>query len=271
MPAADAAPSAARRPAGLVPADAGRFLVRLLVLSAPFWVAGWLLDWSDRIPIRLPLSALQFLVVPVAALMVWRRSGGVASALLRRSLDVYRIPGVTMRIAVFALMPALVAVTYLLTSARDSTRAAATPLAVLPLFFALYWFSATCEAIGWTAVMTDALLPAMSPWLVGAMTGAAWAAWHAVPFLQTGNAATWILAQWAFSIVFRMLMTRVYTMTDRSMFAVIALQATYDTSFSMVPFYGSGYDPAGLTVVTLLALIVIAASDRRHLSGFRTS
>ena len=53
----------------------GLFLLLVLTFSAPLWIAAEFLDATRIIPVRLPLSALQFLSVFIAATLVTRRNG----------------------------------------------------------------------------------------------------------------------------------------------------------------------------------------------------
>lgn len=67
------------------------FLWLLLLFSVPLWLAAAFLDATEIIPVALPLSALQFLCVLLAAIVVTRHSGGSVRKLLRRGIDVQRI------------------------------------------------------------------------------------------------------------------------------------------------------------------------------------
>jgi hypothetical protein len=231
-----------------------RFLVWVLVFSAPLWLAAVFIDATAILPVQLPLSALQFLSVLVAALLVTRLARGSIRALLARAWDGGRIPRLPWRIGIWLLMPGVVSLAYapaLWSGARAP--APPTPLAALPALLLVYALSALCEELGWTAIMTDELLGAgHTPTAAGVWTGLVWAVWHLIPFIQTGHAPAWVLWQSAFSIVFRVLMTQVYVRTGQSLFATIVLHATYNIAFSMLPSFGSGYDPA-LTLLVVLA------------------
>ena len=81
------------------------FLWLLLLFSAPLWLAAAFLDATEIIPVALPFSALQFLSVLLAAIVVTRRRGGSVRALLRRGIDVQRIDNPLWRVGIFVLMP----------------------------------------------------------------------------------------------------------------------------------------------------------------------
>lgn len=238
-----------------------RYLLWTVVLSIPLWLAATAIDATQVIPIKFPLSALQFLSAFAAALIVARNSRNSMQAFLARGLDFSRVQG-SWRIWVFALMPCVVGTSWVVgqTSLGGSVASATPPIAVL-LFLPIYALSGYCEQMGWTAVMTDDLLDAgLGVVASGLLVGAVWAAWHVVPFIQTHNAPLWILGQCLYTIVYRVLLTKVYLITNRSVFSTIALHATYNTAFSMLPHFGSGYNPwtmAACTLVVTLAMLRI--------------
>ncbi len=241
------------------------FLIVVLALSAPLWLAASIVDATRIIPVALPLSALQFLAVLLAAVIVIWRGGGSVPALLRRGLDINRIPGLTWRLGVVILMPLLVLCSYGLTLRSSvSVSVPPTPLLSLPVLLLIYSLSAYCEQLGWTAILTDALLTRCSVLAAGLIAGGIWAVWHFIPFLQTHHSLAWVAWQCAFTIAFRVLLTRVYVATNRSVFATIALHATYDTAFSFLPSFGSSYDPQWMTVVTVMAVALLFVGARPH-------
>jgi hypothetical protein len=240
------------------------FLLVVFVASAPLWVAAYFLDAARIIPVKLPFSALQFLCVLVAAIVTTRLAGGSVLELLRRGGDVGRIPELW-RPVVFLLMPVTVFVSYLLTrwsGGLSETRA--TPLASLPAFVVVYGVSGYCEEIGWTAVMGDLLLKRYGVIRSGLLIGVTWAVWHLIPFIQTHNGWAWFFWQCMFSVVFRLILVQTYVLTGRSVFAAIALHASYNVAFSMLPYYGSTYNPMYMTFATLvLAVLILSVRAKR--------
>jgi hypothetical protein len=246
------------------------YLLLLVLLSAPLWLAASFLDATKLIPVRLPLSALQFLCVLLAVIIVTRRSGGSVRALLERGLDFARITKTRWRVGVFILMPLVVLLSYgLMIACGVKVSAQPTPLLSLPVLLLVYGISGYCEQLGWTAIMTDALLTQSSVIQAGLVTGLTWASWHIIPFIQTHNTTTWIVWQCVYSIVYRVLLTRIYVATNRSVFATIALHATYNTAFSLMPYYGSSYRPMYMTLATLIASALMfvgeGSAQRRQL------
>lgn len=158
-------------------------------------------------------------------------------------------------------MPLVVLLAYGLTllSGRTDTTVPGTPLVSLPVLLLVYGVSAYCEQLGWTAILTDALLTRFGVLTAGLIAGLIWALWHLVPFVQTHHSAVWVMWQCLYTIIYRVLLTRVYLVTNHSVFATIALHATYNTAFTLLPSFGSSYDPMWMAVATLLATTLVFA------------
>jgi uncharacterized protein len=240
-----------------------QFLWLVLLLSIPLWLTASFLDATRIIPVKLPLSALQFLSVLIAAIVVTRHRGDSVRELLIRGIDLHRIQSRMWRVGIFVIMPLTVGLSYLMVvwsgaSASDKT----TPLLSLPVFLLVYSISGYCEQIGWTAIMTDSLLKHRTMILDGLVVGMTWAAWHIVPFIQTHNTTTWIIWQCIYTIIYRVLLTQVYVLTNRSVFSTVAMHATYNTAFSLIPYYGSSYNPMYMTIASLCPAIIILLIER---------
>lgn len=67
------------------------FLVLLFSFSIPLWILGYFFDATKVIPIKLPISALQFLCVIFSAIIVTKKSEGSAMPLLKSGFDFRRI------------------------------------------------------------------------------------------------------------------------------------------------------------------------------------
>ena len=89
-----------------------RFLLWVLALSVPLWAAAHFLDATKIIPVKLPLSALQFLSVLAAALIAGREHGESVGVFLKRGIDLSRIEDMRWRVGVFVIMPAVVFASY---------------------------------------------------------------------------------------------------------------------------------------------------------------
>lgn len=235
-----------------------RFLWLVLLFSIPLWIAASFLDATKIIPVKLPFSALQFLSVLLAAIVVTRSNGDSVRELLLRGIDIQRIKKPMWRVGIFVLMPLTVVMSYLmiLWSGTNITNKM-TPLLSIPIFLLIYCVSGYCEEIGWTAIMTDHLLKHHTVIMAGLIIGITWAAWHIIPFIQTHNTPMWIFWQCIFTIIFRVMLTKVYLLTNRSVFGAVAIHATYNTAFSLMPYYGSSYNPIYMALATLFATIAI--------------
>jgi uncharacterized protein len=230
----------------------------VILFSIPFWLAASCLDATKIIPVKLPLSALQFLSVLLAAIVVTHYSGGSVGELLLRGIDMERIKNRMWRVGIFVLMPLTVGLSYLMTLwSGANTSDKMTPLLSIPIFLLVYGISGYCEQIGWTAIMTDNLLKHHTVIMTGLIVGTTWAAWHLIPFIQTHNTATWIFWQCLYTIIYRVLLTQVYVLNNCSVFSTVAVHATYNTAFSMLPYYGSSYNPMFMAIATLCATIVV--------------
>lgn len=230
----------------------------VLLFSLPLWLAASLFDATKIIPVKLPFSALQFLSVLFAAIITTRRSGASIRDLLVRGVDMERIRNPIWRAGIFLLMPLTVLLSYLLiwwsgANIPDTM----TPLLSIPIFLLVYGISGYCEEVGWTAIMTDVLLERHSMIACGLIVGITGAAWHIIPFIQTHNMPAWIFWQCIFSIIYRILLIKIYLLTNHSVFSTIAAHATYNVAFSLMPYYGSSYDPMYMSLATLFITVIV--------------
>jgi len=235
-----------------------RFLWLVLLFSIPFWLAASFFDATKIIPVKLPFSALQFLSVLFAAIIVTRQSGASVRDLLLRGIDIKRIQNPMWRVGIFLLMPLTVLLSYFLVLwSGANIPDKMTPLLTVPIFLLIYGISGYCEEIGWAAIMTEVLLERRTVILCGLIVGITGALWHIIPFVQTHNTTAWIFWQCMYSILYRVLLTKTYILTNRSVFGAIAAHATYNVAFSLMPYYGSSYDPMYMSFATLLVTIII--------------
>jgi CAAX protease family protein len=230
-----------------------RFLWVLLLFSAPLLLIASFVDTTKIIPVKLPLSALQFLSVLLAAIIVTHHNGRPVGEFLLRGIDIKRVKNPAWRVGIFLLMPLTVLFSYILIIwSGANVPDKMTPIISLPIFLLVYGISGYCEQLGWTAIMTDELLEQGRTVLTaGLIVGITWAGWHIIPFIQTHNSATWIFWQCIYTIIYRVLLTKVYVLTDKSVFSTIAMHATYNTAFSLLPYYGSSYNPMYMLFATL--------------------
>jgi hypothetical protein len=89
------------------------------------------------------------------------------------------------------------------------------------------------------------------------LAGVMWASWHFIPFVQTGNSASWVLWQSLKTVATRMVTVWIYNKTGKSVFATILYHAMDNVSWSSFPNSGSHYNPMVTGVVSLLAAIIL--------------
>ena len=242
----------------------GAYLVLVVVLAVPLWAYGALVG-GELMP-GLPVAATAF-VVPVvaAALLVYREGGGAAlAAFLRRAVDLRRVRDPVWWVPTLLLMPALWALSWFVMAALGRSLPDPTvPLRLLPGLAAAFLVAGAAEELGW---MGYAYAPLEARWgALGASLalGAFWAAWHVVPHLTGGRDAAWI-AWWALGTVgVRVLQVWVYEGTGRSLFAVVAMHASFNVAWQLFPVRGSAYDPAVLSPLIAVAALLAAFGLRR--------
>lgn len=234
------------------------FLWLLLLFSLPFWLAPIFFDSTKIIPVKLPFSALQFISLFTAAIVVTHHGGGSVHRLLQRGFDIKRVTNPTWRIGIFLFMPFTVLLSYLMILwSGASVPNEMTPLLSRPIFLLVNSISGYCEQIGWTAIMTDQLLKSHTVIAAFLIVGITWAGWHIIPFIQTHNTVAWIFWQCMYTVIYRVLLTKVYVLTNRSVFSTVAMHAAYNTAFSIMPYYGSSYNPMYMTLATLCTTLIV--------------
>lgn len=239
------------------------FLVLLFVLSVPLWLAGPIFEQllHQDVPLNLPLSALQFVIPLIAALVMTYRedSPDQMKRLLQRPLDFKRIYRKIWYLPAFLLMPLILIVAWnIMQLWGNSISDPQVPIVWAPVFFMLFFVSGACEEIGWQGFAYDRLEKQWSALKIGVIWGAIWAIWHTIPHIQQGYAMTWIVWQSIFSIGLRILIIWVYNNTGKSISAASTFHAMSNVSVYLFPNYGSYYDPgaAAIAIMAIVALVI---------------
>lgn len=239
--------------------DVLTFLGLTAALSAPLWALG-AASRRQLLP-GLPLSALMTVCpLAAAALLTCRRTGRQgAMALLGRALDARRIPAPAWYLPALLLSPTVAVAAYGWQRARgvpvppfEATAAEAGGLALLLLI------AAAGEEVGWSGYALEPLLRRRGPLGAGLALGAAWAAWHLIPYVQAGRSQGWIAWQCARTVASRVLIVQLYTRAGRSVLATVLFHASDNLSVFLYPRAGSHYDPQA-TAVILAAAAALAA------------
>src|SRR5262245_8349008 len=176
------------------------FFALVFVLAAPLWLLGSLSNQGllKGLGINLPLSALIFVCPLLAAVILVYRDERLAGVgrLVRRVFDYQRIKPALWYAPILLLLPTLYALSYAI------QRVLGTPLPTpqislltLPLLFALFFISATCEEVGWTGYATDPLQARWGALGAGLIVGVVWATFHIIPDLQGRQTWLWIAGQ----------------------------------------------------------------------------
>jgi uncharacterized protein len=243
-----------------------RFFFWVLLLSTPFYV--WGVFWPVHgLPLGLPATAVMiFLPAAVATVQTRREQGaGAAWDLWRRVFDVSRIKSFVWFWAALLFMPAATVLAYgfMRFSQIAPPPAPEVPFALAPAIFAVYFFGAIFEEIGWTGYATGPLQREFGIMGAGSIIGAVWAGWHIVPWwLGQGHPLWWVVSEAALTAEMRIVMGCVYAIGGRSLFLAILFHATINTAYSLFPDGGSHYNPA-VTAAAVLFLAGLTPQLRR--------
>lgn len=255
---------------------AAKFLLFVLALSVPFWLLGAVAQRGLPLSVKLPWSALQ-IVCPFIAAMILAygedRLEGIKNV-LGGVLDFKRIKPVAWYAPILLSMPALFLGTFgimrLLGRPLPSPRVS---LMSVPVLFALYFAAGVFEEAGWMGYAAPRLARRMSALSTGVILGAVWGAWHAVPNIQQGHPAAWILWKCLEAVALRILIVWLWNNTGRGLLPAVLVHALYNVGWSLFPDSGSLYDPAvGGSILAVAAAIVtavwgpktLAAANGRH-------
>jgi membrane protease YdiL (CAAX protease family) len=228
-------------------------------LAAPFWVFG---HRRLPLPINLPATALgTFVPATAAAIVTYRRQGpdGV-KRLLKRTFDYGKIENKAWYLPTLFLTPSIYAASYgVMRLARlPLPERVRIPVKEAPAYFVMYLVGDTGEELGWSGYATDHMQERWGALKAGLLLGAVWAAWHVIPFLQTGNPPRWVVWQTLSLIPQRVLTVWIYNNTGKSVFATTLFHGMTNMSWTMFPNYGSHYNPFVTNLITCVAAVVIA-------------
>ena len=238
-----------------------RFLGWVLLLSIPFYVWGVL--WPIELPFGLPVS-VAMIIVPalVATVMTWRRQGRRAAAeLWRRVGDVGRATSFWWTLIAVLFMPAAMLISYGLMRVLGLPLPAVVTVhfAETPVLFAVFFFGAIFEEVGWTGYATEPLQEQHGVFAAGLMIGTVWALWHIVPWwIGLGHSIEWVAGQALATVAMRLVMGWIYAYGGRSLFLATVFHAMINTSFVLFPNNGSHYDPS-VTAAVLMAMTALLA------------
>lgn len=235
------------------------FFGAVVALSIPFWVWGAVAE-EHLIP-GLPVSGLMAFCPAAAAVLLtlWRQGRADAARLLARCLDIHRLRGRWLWLALnFALPPALLGLTYLF------MRLAGAPLpapefafAAMPLMFGAFLLAGLGEELGWFGYAYGAM-ERMGALNAALALGVFWALWHTIPYFQTGRAAEWVAWHSLATVALRVIAVWLFVNTGRSIFAAACFHAMCNVAFYSFPNAGSHYDAAYFAPVIVAMAVFVA-------------
>lgn len=136
-----------------------RYFGWVLLLSIPFYLRG--VFWPIELPLGLPVSAAMIIAPALVATVMTRREQGrrAAAELWRRVGDVRRAKSAWWTLIAFLFMPVTMLITYGLMRWLGLPLPAIVMVAFAqaPFLFAVYFFGAVFEEIGWTGYATEPL------------------------------------------------------------------------------------------------------------------
>ncbi len=228
------------------------------ILAVPFWLFG---RGKLPLPINLPVGALvTFVPVAAAAVLSYQQSGkrGVQE-LLKKIFDFQKIRNTIWYLPALLLQPLIYFLSYLTMrlAGLPLPNPISIPLLLAPAFFLMFFIGDAGEELGWSGAAIDPLQNRWGAFKASLILGVVWAAWHVIPFIQTGNPPMWIVWKSLSVVAIRVLIVWVYNNTGRSVFAAILIHDMTNVSEFLFPNYGSHYDPFVGGLITWLAVAVI--------------
>ncbi|MES9543206.1 CPBP family glutamic-type intramembrane protease [Actinomadura sp. NPDC000600] len=238
------------------------FLVLLFALSLPFWAAGALIERPDALPMGMPVSAFQFVLPLVVAVVLTAREEGRrgVGALLKRTLSPRGSGGRPSWPAAWLLVPAIALLVYVLMPLTGTPLDGShSPPAAVPVLFAVYLVTALGEEAGWTGYLLAPLRERWGPLGAGALIGVVWAVWHVVGWAQGDRSALWIAGQSLSTVALRVIIVWIFERSGGVMLTALVVHALVNVTESVIPGYTEYAAPALLNGGMQAAAAVIVA------------
>jgi membrane protease YdiL (CAAX protease family) len=246
-----------------------RFYVVVLLLTAPFYLLGWL-SAAQLVP-GVPLGGLAVVCPALAAVICTHRERGGPGVrvLLARSFDARRIARKAWYLPVLLLYPAVLAISYAVLRLRgvDVPAPQVGPTAVL--LAVGFFVGALGEELGWSGYAVEALLRRRNALTAGLLVGAGWAVWHWVPLLQVGRSPVWI-AWWTLgTVAARVIMVWLFVNTGHSVFAMALFHMVLNLGWQLFPVQGSYFDQPTVAVLMAAVAVLVTLGWRTRMVGAR--
>ncbi len=247
------------------PASPIAFLTLTLVVAAPFWLLGDVVD-VDIMP-GLPLSALMIFAPAIAAFGLRLREAGPAGAaqLAARAIDAPRVRSLLWYAPAILLMPIVGMLAYFLAIGFGAD---VPPPQIRPgelaALAALFFIAASLEEIGWVGYALDPLQARIGELRAGLVIGVVWVVFHIPALAQVGRSLEWIV-WWAIgTLAIRIFMVRLYNAAGGSVFLLSLFHMSQNVAWQAYPVRGSHYDPRLFGVLFVLCAVAAVAMRGRR-------
>ena len=234
------------------------YFVLVFALAVPFYLFG---GGKLPLPINLPIAALATFVPALAAAIVSYRHQGAQGvrALLRKAWDYRKIKNKLWYLPTLLLQPLIYLTSYAILRWTGSPlpEKINVPLLVAPVFFVLFFIGDAGEESGWSGYAIDPMQARWGALKASLILGVIWAIWHFIPYIQTGNPASWVVWQTLTAVAIRVLIVWIYNNTGKSVFAAILFHVMTNLSWTLFPNYGSHFNPFVTGVLTWLTVIIV--------------
>jgi membrane protease YdiL (CAAX protease family) len=204
-----------------------------------------------------------FIPVTAALILVFRENklAGIRDS-LKRTLDFRRIESKVWYFPIFLLYPGIVLVQYGIALVSGSRVPTPTFSAWISVIIIVFFIAAAGEEIGWMGYLFDPMEKRFGTLNAAVLMGIVWAAFHIPLFVSSGASPSWIAWQLVYIAATRVLLVWVYGNTSKSVFAVIAMHATFNLGWQFFPpsaglLVPTFYDPRNLALTTLVILAAV--------------
>ena len=220
-----------------------KFFALVFILSVPFYALGILAPQLGRLmPFGLPISVLMILCPAGVAIGLTYRNEGQSGVrrLLGRVFD-YRIPNKIWLLLSLGSMPVAMLLSYLVQRWLEPSLPQPTlSLSALVFGFALYFFGAILEELGWMGYAIDPLQSRYGFLIASVGLGVLWWLWHVIPYRVTERSTEWIVWHGFTTVMIRVIMVWIYNQAGRSVLTSILFHTTINLG---VDAFGSYYNP----------------------------
>ncbi|WP_161884510.1 CPBP family intramembrane glutamic endopeptidase, partial [Deinococcus alpinitundrae] len=172
------------------------------------------------------------------------------------------IPNKTWLLLSVGITPAAMLLSYAVQRLLDPSLPQAVWSLTLVFSFAVYFFGAISEELGWTGYALDPLQHRYGCLMASVGLGVLWWLWHVIPYHVTGRSTDWILWQGLATVMFCIIMVWIYNHAGRSVLTSTLFHAAINTSIDAFPVSGSHYDPKVMGLMLLGLTLLVAISPK---------